>query len=86
MNFFIVITEQQTRFYLLLFVIYEFNSTRITKIKFEWPGANLINDLAAIFKPAWVLILVEAYFLSYKKVRRLTFLPAAQKQPQAVGL
>ena len=49
------------------------------------PGANLINNLAAIFKPAYVLNFLAAYFDSYKKVKLLNFLPGAQKQLPAVG-
>jgi len=48
-------------------------------------GANLINVLAAFFKPACVLIFLEAYFDSYKRCKCLNFLLEAQKQPQAIG-
>jgi len=44
-----------------------------------------MNVLAAFFKPACALIFLAAYFDSYKKFKCLNFLPAAQKQPQAVG-
>jgi hypothetical protein len=49
------------------------------------PAANLINVLAAFFKPVCVLILLEAYFDSYKQFKCLNILPEAQKQPQAIG-
>ena len=49
---------------------------RLMKIR---TGADLINALAAIFKPAWVLISAAAFFYSYKKVKRLFFLPRLLK-------
>jgi len=47
-------------------------------------GANLLNILAAFLKPACVPIFIEACFDSYKQFKCLNFLPAAQKQLQAV--
>jgi len=49
------------------------------------PWANLINALSAFLKPVCVLIFSAEYFDSNKKFKRLNFLPAAQKHPQAIG-
>jgi len=48
-------------------------------VKLTPAGVNLINVLAAFFKPACVLFFSGAYFGSYKKFKRLNFLPEAQK-------
>jgi len=47
--------------------------------------ANLINVLAAFLKTAYVLIFLEACFVSFKQFKCLNFLLEAQKQLQAIG-
>jgi len=53
--------------------------------KVDLSGANLINILAAFFKPTWVLIFSVAAFESYKKIKHLDFLAVAQKKLPALG-
>jgi len=54
-------------------------------VKNPGPGANLMNILVAFLKLACVLIFSVAFLESYKKFKRLDFLPGAQKNLPALG-